>query len=106
MSITNCDYRDRIAYNDTKANKVVLSEAEHARTTLWCLKPGQHIHAHVHAGDHVWVILEGEGLFLSEGQAGLPRALVFAAAGLPFAFLCGTAIDTRPRPTPLPSERP
>ena len=85
MPITACDYRDRIAYSDTKANKVVLSEAEHARTTLWCLKPGQHIHAHVHAGDHVWLILEGEGLFLSEGQAGLPvkaGSIVVAAAGI------------------------
>jgi MFS family permease len=36
----------------------------------------------------------------SEGQAGLQRALVFAAVGLPFAFLCGTTIDTRPRPQP------
>ena len=85
MPITSCEYRDRIAYNEAKANKVVLSEAEHARTTLWCLKPGQHIHAHVHAGDHVWVILEGEGLFLSEGQAGLPvkaGSIVVAAAGI------------------------
>jgi quercetin dioxygenase-like cupin family protein len=85
MSITACDYRAQIAYSDVKANKVVLSEAEHARTTLWCLKPGQHIHAHVHAGDHVWVVLEGEGLFLSEGPGGLPvkaGSIVVAAAGI------------------------
>ena len=57
----------------------------HARTTLWCLKAGQHIHAHVHAGDHVWVILEGEGAFLSEGQPPLPvkaGSIVIAAAGI------------------------
>jgi quercetin dioxygenase-like cupin family protein len=50
----------------------------------WCLKPGQHIHAHVHAGDHVWVILKGERLFLSDGQPGLPvkaGSIVIAAAG-------------------------
>lgn len=85
MSITACQYRDRIAYNDEKANKVVLSEAGHARTTLWCLKPGQHIHAHVHAGDHVWVVLEGEGTFLSDSQPGLPvkaGSIVVAAAGI------------------------
>jgi quercetin dioxygenase-like cupin family protein len=85
MSITACNYRDQVVYNDTKANKVVLSEAVHARTTLWCLKPGQHIHAHVHAGDHVWVVLEGEGSFLSEGQPGLPvraGSVVIAAAGI------------------------
>ncbi|MCM2264754.1 MAG: cupin domain-containing protein [Desulfuromonadales bacterium] len=85
MSITACNYREQIAYSDVKANKIVISEAEHARTTLWCLKPGQHIHAHVHAGDHVWVVLEGEGTFLSEGQSGLPvkaGSVVVAAAGI------------------------
>lgn len=61
------DYRDKVSFSDEKATKVVLSECAHARTTLWCLKPGQHIHPHVHAGDHVWVILEGEGLFLTDG---------------------------------------
>ena len=84
MSITACNYRDQVAYSDVKANKVIISEAAHARTTLWCLRPGQHIHAHVHAGDHVWVILEGEGLFLSDGQPGLPvkaGSIVIAAAG-------------------------
>ncbi len=66
------DYRNEISYNDEKACKVVLSECAHARTTLWCLKPEQHIHPHVHAGDHIWVVLEGEGLFLSEGMKDLP----------------------------------
>ncbi|GAB4171744.1 MAG: cupin domain-containing protein [Geothermobacteraceae bacterium] len=64
MQLFDGDYRDHIAYSDEKANKVVLAELEHSRTTLWCLKPGQHIHPHVHAGDHVWVILEGKGHYL------------------------------------------
>jgi quercetin dioxygenase-like cupin family protein len=41
MSVTACEYRDLIAYSDNKANKIVVSEAEQARTSLWCLKPGQ-----------------------------------------------------------------
>lgn len=85
MTVTACEYRDLIAYSDAKANKIVVSEAGHARTTLWCLKPGQHIHAHVHAGDHVWVVLEGEGTFLSEGQPGIAvksGSIVVAAAGI------------------------
>lgn len=85
MSIVTSNYRDRIAYSDAGANKVVIAETAHARTTLWCLKPGQHIHAHVHAGDHVWVVLEGEGTFLSAGQPGLPvtaGSIVVAAAGI------------------------
>jgi len=72
MTTQSYDYHDKISYSDEKANKVVLAEGIHARTTLWCLKPGQHIHPHVHAGDHVWIVLEGEGLFLSEGQKALP----------------------------------
>jgi len=61
------DYQEKIAYSQEKANKVTLAETEFSRTTLWCLLPGQHIHAHVHAGDHIWVVLEGEGTFLGDG---------------------------------------
>ena len=85
MNIESFDYRDKISYSDEKANKIVLSECNHARTTLWCIKPGQHIHPHVHAGDHVWVVLEGEGVFLSEGQEDLavkPGTILSAPAGI------------------------
>ncbi len=61
------DYRKYISYSAEKACKIVLGEAPHSRATLWCLSPGQQIHPHVHAGDHVWVVLEGEGFFL-EGE--------------------------------------
>jgi quercetin dioxygenase-like cupin family protein len=63
------NYQDKIAYSQEKANKVSLGETSHGRMTLWCLLPGQHIHAHVHAGDHYWVVLEGAGNYLAEGQA-------------------------------------
>ncbi|MDT8441199.1 MAG: cupin domain-containing protein [Desulfuromonadales bacterium] len=85
MNIAVCDYRDKIAYSDDKAHKVVINEAAHARTTLWCLKPGQHIHPHVHAGDHVWVILEGAGRFLGASGNDDPvsaGAVLVAPAGL------------------------
>jgi quercetin dioxygenase-like cupin family protein len=85
MTIESFDYRDNIIYSDEKANKVVLTDCNHARTTLWCIKPGQHIHPHVHAGDHVWIILEGEGLFLSEGQDNRPikpGTILSAPAGI------------------------
>ncbi len=85
MTIQSCDYRDKISYSDEKACKVVLTECAHARTTLWCLKPGQHIHPHIHAGDHVWVVLEGQGHFLTEGQEKLPISagtLLSAPAGI------------------------
>lgn len=63
------DYKDKVAYTPEKAGKVVLAETAHSRTTLWCLLPGQHIHPHVHAGDHIWVVLEGEGNFLGAGES-------------------------------------
>ncbi|WP_303722544.1 cupin domain-containing protein [Malonomonas rubra] len=61
------NYQDKIEFSKEKANKVQLGETANSRSTLWCLLPGQHIHPHVHAGDHIWVVLEGEGEFLQEG---------------------------------------
>ena len=34
MSITACNYHDQVVCSDVKANKVIISEAAHARTTL------------------------------------------------------------------------
>jgi quercetin dioxygenase-like cupin family protein len=85
MNIEAFNYHNKVSYNDEKANKVILTECAHARTTLWCLKQGQHIHPHVHAGDHVWVVLEGEGLFLSDGSDNLPvrpGTILSAPAGI------------------------
>ena len=62
------DYKEKIAYSEEKAGKVALAETDHSRSTLWCLLPGQGIVPHVHAGDHIWTVLEGEGNYLSEGQ--------------------------------------
>jgi len=72
MSDLLWDYQEQISYSREKANKVVLSETEHSRSTLWCLLPGQHIHPHVHAGDHIWVVFEGSGNYLGEGNAPQP----------------------------------
>ena len=85
MDIQSFDYHDKISYSNEKASKIVLTECNHARTTLWCLKPGQHIHPHVHAGDHVWVILEGEGNFLGDEQEKRPvkpGTILSAPAGI------------------------
>jgi quercetin dioxygenase-like cupin family protein len=77
------DYSKQVAYSKEKANKITLAETPHSRTTLWCLLPGQHIHPHVHAGDHIWVVLEGEGNFLIDGGARPlhPGAVVVAPSG-------------------------
>ncbi|WP_429884622.1 cupin domain-containing protein [Geoalkalibacter halelectricus] len=61
--------QEQIAYSEEAARKIALAATDHSRTTLWCLAPGQQIHPHVHAGDHVWVVLEGEGTFLGENAS-------------------------------------
>lgn len=77
------DYRDKIAYSQSGPNKVVLAETDNARSTLWCLLPGQHIHPHVHAGDHIWVVFEGEGhlLGLDDEPQVKPGDTAFLPAG-------------------------
>ncbi|WP_305046816.1 cupin domain-containing protein [Geoalkalibacter sp.] len=72
MDTTFFAYQDQVAFSPDKAHKVVLAATEHSRTTLWCLAPGQDIHPHVHAGDHIWVILEGRGTFLGDHHAERP----------------------------------
>jgi len=78
------NYQQQVVFSQEKANKVALGETEASRSTLWCLLPGQQIKPHVHAGDHLWVVLEGEGEFLQEGQAAVPIApgmILLAPAG-------------------------
>ncbi len=77
------DYKEKIVFSQEKANKVALADGEHSRATLWCLLPGQHIHPHVHAGDHTWVVLEGDGNFLSgeDKIAVAPGTVLVAEAG-------------------------
>ena len=78
------DYQENVSYSNEKANKVVLEETDHSRSTLWCLLPGQRIAPHIHAGDHVWTVYEGEGNYLSEGgdpQPISPGTILVAPAG-------------------------
>jgi len=85
MDTALCDYKDKIVYSKEKAAKVVLAETDLSRTTLWCLMPGQHIHPHEHAGDHIWVVLEGVGNFLSDTAPVrvIPGTVLVAPAGKP-----------------------
>jgi len=85
METTFWDYQEHVAFSKEKANKVTLAETDHSRTTLWCLMPGQHIHPHEHAGDHIWVVLEGVADFLSDAEPRrvTPGAVIVAPAGKP-----------------------
>ena len=78
------DYRSKIAFSREKAAKVALAETGHSRSTLWCLLPGQTIVPHVHDGDHIWTVFEGEGNYLSAGkppQSIRPGTVLVAPAG-------------------------
>jgi len=82
MQTEHWDYQNKITYNQEKANKVQLSETPNSRSTLWCLLPGQHIHPHVHAGDHIWVVLEGKGTYLGAQRVDIaPGTILVAPAG-------------------------
>ncbi len=57
-------------FSDEKPNKETMWTGNTFRINIMNLKPGQEIKPHVHDGDHIWIILEGSGEFLSsEGGA-------------------------------------
>ncbi len=62
------DFNDFKAFNNDKPNKVTMWKGEGSGMNLMNLKPGQEIKPHIHDGDHIWVVLEGSGEFLSSGD--------------------------------------
>lgn len=68
MAVSLWDYKDKVNFEPEEANGIILARTGHSRTTLWCLLPGQRIGTHVHSGDHTWVVLEGQGNFIGEGE--------------------------------------
>lgn len=57
-------------FNDDKPHKEPLWKGDTSGMNLIGLKPGQEIKPHVHKGDHIWIIMEGCGEFLSaEGKS-------------------------------------
>ncbi len=85
--------RDAMKFTPEKAAKNLVATGEHCRVTLWCLEIGQEIHPHTHDGDHVWVVWEGTGWFLTEGGRTPvePGSVLFAPEGESH----GMAADTR-----------
>ena len=89
-----CTASETASFSAQKATKVPVAEGAHARVTLWCLEPGQEIHPHAHAGDHVWVVQEGSGWFLSHGgeHPVSPGSVVFAPSGEPHGMRAGSRL--------------
>ncbi|GBE06823.1 MAG TPA: cupin domain-containing protein [Nitrospirae bacterium] len=54
-------------FSDDKPHKEPLWKGDTSGINLIGLKPGQEIKPHVHKGDHIWIILEGCGEFLTGG---------------------------------------
>lgn len=52
-------------FNDEKRHLETIWADDHSTIKLICLKPGQEITTHTHHGNHMWVVMEGSGEFLS-----------------------------------------
>lgn len=78
-----CHYRNEAVFSEEGPQKKVIANGHHSRTTIWALLPGQTIKPHAHDGDHLWVIVEGKGRFLTDAAETLVEAgmVVFAPEG-------------------------
>lgn len=77
---------EHAAYSDHKMGKATIFESPRLLVGLNGFEPGQEHALHAHAGqDKIYHVLEGDGLFLLEGQE-LPMAagnLLVAPEGVP-----------------------
>lgn len=55
-------------FSDEKRQHETIWTDEQANINLICMKPGQEIVTHTHHGNHIWVVMEGKGEFLSAGE--------------------------------------
>jgi quercetin dioxygenase-like cupin family protein len=74
------------AYSSERMGKTTLFRSERLLVGLNCFEPGQEHKLHAHAGmDKVYHVLEGEGVFLLEGQElpMRPGVMLIAPEGVP-----------------------
>lgn len=78
-------YKEAANFSSDAPQKTVVAHGTHSRTTVWAMLPGQEIHPHSHDGDHLWVIVEGRGRFLTDkGETKVETgSIVFAPEGEP-----------------------
>jgi quercetin dioxygenase-like cupin family protein len=55
-------------FNDQKYHKETIWTDEQGRINLICMKPGQEIITHTHHGNHIWIVMEGRGEYLTSGK--------------------------------------
>ncbi len=62
------DFQKLKKFSDEKRHLETIWSDEHATIKLICMKPGQEITTHTHHGNHVWIVMEGKGEFLSSDK--------------------------------------
>lgn len=55
-------------FSDGKPHKETIWSDKDGNINLICMKPGQEMITHTHHGNHVWIVMEGKGEFLSSGN--------------------------------------
>lgn len=68
MKTTILDVNQLKKFNDDKRSMETIWSDDHARISLLCMKPGQEVHTHTHHGNHIWLVMEGEGQFTTGGK--------------------------------------
>ncbi|MCA9668374.1 MAG: cupin domain-containing protein [Myxococcales bacterium] len=80
------DPADHAVYRDEKMGKATLFQSQRVLVGLNCFEPGQSHALHAHEGmDKLYVVVEGSGKFLLEGQALAMKAgqMLVAPSGVP-----------------------
>ncbi len=55
-------------FSDDKRHMETIWQGEDGKINLLCMKPGQEITTHTHHGNHIWMVIEGKGDFMSGKQ--------------------------------------
>ncbi len=71
MKTTVLDIKNLKKFSDEKRHQETIWTDKHGKINLLCMKPGQEIITHTHHGNHIWVVMEGVGEFLSAGETQL-----------------------------------
>lgn len=68
MKTTILDLGQLQKFNDDKRSMETIWSDDHSKISLLCMKPGQEVHTHTHHGNHIWLVVEGEGQFTTGGK--------------------------------------
>ena len=55
-------------FSDEKRVQETIWSDDQSRISMICMKPGQEIVTHTHHGNHIWMVVEGKGEFLTGKQ--------------------------------------